>query len=166
MDWSDEKAALVAAEVKRLRPAWDSFNEYQACVTVYPKPSELEFWFGDANGPLSGDVYRDAKASAEGVTPDGVDTLLDGDGEEPEAIAAKLVEVVEGYVFQWRIKETAVQAELAFWERVADMWPEARSGDYPPDMSVVTSEVMEKSVRVWLAVNVDAKGVEDEQGQS
>jgi hypothetical protein len=55
-----------------------------------------------------------------------------------------------------RIKETLESASDAFWAEVAKRFPEAKSGDFPPEMLVQLDEIMEKSIRVWLDFNVES----------
>lgn len=53
-----------------------------------------------------------------------------------------------------RVKETLEQASTAFWAVVAKNFPEAKYGDFPPEMQVQLDQMMEKSIRVWLDYNV------------
>ncbi len=53
-----------------------------------------------------------------------------------------------------RVKETLEQASVAFWAVVAKNFPEAKYGDFPPEMEFQLNQIMEKSIRVWLDFNV------------
>lgn len=52
-----------------------------------------------------------------------------------------------------RIKVTLQSASDNFWATVAKNFPEAKSGDFPPDMDYKLSQIMEQSIRVWLDCN-------------
>lgn len=96
--WDDQKAAAVARAVKLLQPAWDAHAEWQARVSVYPKPADMEFWFGDGDIPhqLYATVYKNAQASAEGnPESEGVDTYADPDTADVPTLAAAIVQAVE-----------------------------------------------------------------------
>lgn len=51
--------------------------------------------------------------------------------------------------------ETALrEAEDAFWASIAGSYPEATSGDFPPDAQASFSDAMAAAVDTWLAANV------------
>ena len=96
--WDDQKAAAVARAVKLLQPCWDTDAEWQARVSVYPKPSEMEFWFGDGDAPnqLYATVYKNAQASAQGeVEVESADTHVDPNTADVPTLAAAIVQAVE-----------------------------------------------------------------------
>jgi hypothetical protein len=52
-----------------------------------------------------------------------------------------------------RVNETLQAASAAFWAVVARNFPEAKHGDFPPEMQFQLDQTMEKSIRVWLDYN-------------
>ncbi len=52
-----------------------------------------------------------------------------------------------------RISETLREASERFWGVVAKNFPEAKSGDFPPEMDLQLEMLMEKSIRAWLDFN-------------
>ncbi len=52
-----------------------------------------------------------------------------------------------------RISETLREASERFWAVVAKNFPEAKSGDFPPEMDLQLEMLMEKSIRAWLDFN-------------
>lgn len=51
-------------------------------------------------------------------------------------------------------------AEFAFWERIAQAYPEAKSGDFPFDAAADFSAACKQAVEVWLEWNVGAENGE------
>ena len=45
------------------------------------------------------------------------------------------------------------EADLAFWSKIADTFPQAETGDFPPELDVELTTLMNKCVRVWLSYN-------------
>lgn len=52
-----------------------------------------------------------------------------------------------------RIKKAVEAGEDAFWQAVADAFPEVKTGDLPPDATVRFLTAAEEAVRTWLYVN-------------
>ena len=51
--------------------------------------------------------------------------------------------------------EAAVEAaEAAFWEAVVIAYPEARTGDFPPQDTVFLRATLTNAVRTWVELNV------------
>ncbi len=53
-----------------------------------------------------------------------------------------------------RIEEAVEDGAKAFWAIIAKRFPEATSGDFPPDAELALTTALEKAVRVWLDFNV------------
>lgn len=52
-----------------------------------------------------------------------------------------------------RIKKIAQDAELAFWDVVAEALPEIKTGDFPPLESNNMSQQMTKWIELWVSEN-------------
>jgi hypothetical protein len=52
-----------------------------------------------------------------------------------------------------RIKAAIEKADLAFWAEIAKAFPEAISGDFPPDADFAFAEACEQAVDTWLLFN-------------
>lgn len=52
-----------------------------------------------------------------------------------------------------RIREVSEEALLAFWAVVAEKFPEAKSGDFPPDLSYDQSYQARSYIRTWVRDN-------------
>jgi hypothetical protein len=154
-DWDDFKAAEVARVILVLRPGWESHNEFQACVSVYPGPADGPiFWFGDANEKLTGDFYPTKVEHDEG-RPIGLDTGMNYDTEQPERLALAIIEKVEQAVLVYgRLAKATEECQLAFWEKLMEHYPEAKTGDFPPDATVAFDEACEEAVKTWLMYNM------------
>ena len=51
--------------------------------------------------------------------------------------------------------ENATEAALFdFWGKIVEIFPDAISGDFPPDLSHEMSLTMEKMVKYWLRFNL------------
>jgi hypothetical protein len=53
-----------------------------------------------------------------------------------------------------RIELAVRSAEDAFWEEVVKQFPEAKTGDLAPDISVQLTQIMGKAIRAWIDVNI------------
>jgi len=42
----------------------------------------------------------------------------------------------------------------AFWQEVADSYPQAKTGDLPPDVHASFDQTAEAAVEVWVSANV------------
>jgi hypothetical protein len=156
-DWDDYKAAEVTRVILVLRPGWESHNEFQACVSVYPSgpgTDEPVFWFGNANEKLTGDFYPTKLEHDEG-RPIGLDTGMNYDAEQPERLALAIIEKVEQAVLVYgRLAKATEECQLAFWEKLMEHYPEAKTGDFPPDATVAFDEACEEAVKTWLMYNM------------
>jgi len=56
--------------------------------------------------------------------------------------------------FYEKPEEVLRKAQDAFWQVVAQSYPEARSGDFPPDAEMAFDNACEQAVKVWLHYNV------------
>ena len=52
-----------------------------------------------------------------------------------------------------RIKKAAKEAEFAFWESVANQFPEIKTGDFPPLQAHKMQIQMEEWIRQWVDLN-------------
>ena len=52
-----------------------------------------------------------------------------------------------------RIQEASRQANDAFWETLADHFPEINSGDYPPEESEMFDLQCLEVARLWVRLN-------------
>ena len=57
-----------------------------------------------------------------------------------------------------RLREVVEEAELAFWAKVAELLPEASSGDFPPDACMAFTEAATEAVDTWVEFNVPDYG--------
>jgi hypothetical protein len=53
-----------------------------------------------------------------------------------------------------RIQDAVEEGEEAFWAAVAQVFPEAESGDLDPGTTVQLKQTMERAVRAWVDFNV------------
>lgn len=53
-------------------------------------------------------------------------------------------------------------AEEAFWTAVAQAYPAARAGDFPPDAAHAITSAMTSAIRAWVAWNVPAGDMHEE----
>ena len=58
---------------------------------------------------------------------------------------------------QHRIDEAVKKAEDSFWDTVASEFPEATSGDFPPDFSFKLTQQMSEAVVFWAQANLPQK---------
>ena len=52
-----------------------------------------------------------------------------------------------------RLKTAIDNAEADFWSAIAESYPEAKTGDFPPDASLDLYMALQKAVRQWLGWN-------------
>ncbi len=57
-----------------------------------------------------------------------------------------------------RVKTAMDFADQAFWAKVAEIFPEATTGDFPPDAHLMWNSVVESSIRTWAQINVPVTG--------
>jgi len=59
----------------------------------------------------------------------------------------------EAHVFSDRIGEALMKADLAFWAEIAKAFPEAKTGDFPPEASLKWDKARDQAVYWWLVFN-------------
>lgn len=60
-------------------------------------------------------------------------------------------------------KEAAIiAADEAFWAKIVEAFPEATSGDFPPDAHIAWQTAMENAVEVWVNGNVPGAAEEED----
>ncbi|MGU4699121.1 hypothetical protein K6L09_20860 [Burkholderia cepacia] len=52
-----------------------------------------------------------------------------------------------------RMEEVVEKAEEKFWETVADLFPEVKTGDMAPEASFAFSQACKSAVKLWLQSN-------------
>lgn len=52
-----------------------------------------------------------------------------------------------------RIREALMEADLAFWDVIAEKFPEVKTGDLDPMTTMGLSAEQEKAVHEWLTLN-------------
>jgi hypothetical protein len=52
------------------------------------------------------------------------------------------------------LKNLLCEAEVAFWQVIANRFPEAKTGDLSPSATVRLSQAQEEAVTEWIANNV------------
>lgn len=108
--------------------------------------------------------------------PDGqVYGIQKDDGEFQSVVPSDLADKGEGYIhstiedaeaYLWpliykdvdvdsRFNAAIENAEIAFWDSIADSFPEIKTGDLGPDVVMPFQAVMEDSVGAWLNYNCD-----------
>lgn len=55
--------------------------------------------------------------------------------------------------FSEHLKAAIENADLAFWAEIAKAFPEAKSGDFPPDAAFAWRKAMDEAVYNWLMFN-------------
>ena len=53
-----------------------------------------------------------------------------------------------------KIEDATETALFEFWGKIVEIFPDAKSGDFPPDLSHEMSYTMEKMVKCWLSYNL------------
>lgn len=56
--------------------------------------------------------------------------------------------------FRKRIDEAFEEASEAFWKKVAQAFPEADSGDFPPDAHMAWDRDARDAIATWVIFNV------------
>lgn len=64
---------------------------------------------------------------------------------------------MENGMDQERIEEAVEAGEFAFWNAIADAFPEVETGDLPPDAADEFRRVAEKVIVRWLGANAEGK---------
>lgn len=52
-----------------------------------------------------------------------------------------------------RIKKAVEEADLAFWAKIAQAFPEVKTGDFPPDATFAWNRARDEAVYWWLVYN-------------
>ena len=53
-----------------------------------------------------------------------------------------------------KIEDATEAALFEFWGKIVEIFPDAVSGDFPPDLSIEMDLTMEKMVKYWLIYNL------------
>lgn len=56
--------------------------------------------------------------------------------------------------FETRVKEARKKANQAFWAVLPEAFPEAKTGDFPPDAHFEWEEAVRAAIDVWVDINV------------
>ena len=62
---------------------------------------------------------------------------------------------------QTRLNQALDQADLAFWAVIGERFPEAKTGDWPPDLTFTRDNHNEEDVLWWLWFNAPELLVKD-----
>jgi hypothetical protein len=54
---------------------------------------------------------------------------------------------------QPNITEVATRAEEAFWDVVAQSYPDIKTGDMAPDVSIALKSYLENTIKTWVEAN-------------
>ena len=60
---------------------------------------------------------------------------------------------------QQRIQEATALAQEAFWTAIAKAFPEAKSGDFPPDATAAFAAACDEAATTWVRGNASATAV-------
>ena len=52
-----------------------------------------------------------------------------------------------------RLTAALMHAQDAFWAKIAECYPEAKSGDFPPDATSIFDDQCEAAVKYWIKLN-------------
>jgi hypothetical protein len=52
-----------------------------------------------------------------------------------------------------RMKNVAEEAQFAFWAKVVELYPEVKSGDFPPIDTLIFDKSCEEALNTWLRWN-------------
>ncbi len=61
---------------------------------------------------------------------------------------------MDALAIEERILTAKEAADQAFWAKVAELFPEATTGDFPPDAHLMWVSAVESSIRTWVHLNV------------
>ena len=53
-----------------------------------------------------------------------------------------------------KIQEATAEGLLVFWQKIADHFPNAESGDFPPELDIEMTKYLEKMVKRWIMFNL------------
>jgi hypothetical protein len=54
-----------------------------------------------------------------------------------------------------RIENAIKKADIAFWDVIAQQFPEVKTGDMPPYAAILFEEIQKKVVGYWIDFNTD-----------
>jgi hypothetical protein len=60
-----------------------------------------------------------------------------------------------------KLDDVVMNADLAFWDVVAESYPEVQSGDFPPDATFEIHDAMKTAINRWLDWNHPDRQNED-----
>lgn len=52
-----------------------------------------------------------------------------------------------------KIEEATSEGLLVFWQKIADHFPNAEGGDFPPDLDIEMTKYLKKMVKRWIIFN-------------
>ncbi len=61
-----------------------------------------------------------------------------------------------------KVEEATQNALFEFWAKVVEIFPEAKGGDFPPDLTFEMDLTMEKMLHSWLYYNHPTYSKENE----
>jgi len=57
-------------------------------------------------------------------------------------------------------KKAVAEAQDAFWAKIVELYPEIKTGDFPPDATFAFDTACEKALSIWLQGNRPAESEE------
>lgn len=64
-----------------------------------------------------------------------------------------------------RFKIAAEAADLSFWAVIAEHYPEAKHGDFPPDATIKWDNAKEEAIITWVTGNINTFKVNSSHGE-
>jgi hypothetical protein len=61
---------------------------------------------------------------------------------------------MDALAIEERVLTAKQAADQVFWAKVAELFPEATTGDFPPDAHLMWVTAVESSIRTWVRINV------------
>jgi hypothetical protein len=122
-------------------------------LAAYAGPAGPGTMLGEGTTDLAAVVIGDSDNMA----------VVQGTPAELQAFAAAVTAAAEraaamAAARERRIAVTIEAASQAFWNTVAAHWPEATTGDFPPDATLDWSRAAQAAVTVWVEGNVPPVG--------
>ena len=119
-----------------------------------PWTAELESWFTERDAHFKGDPPMGVRA----IVPvgDAIEAGLLVPDETCERCAAHAGDGHHEacpHFFDERLADALTDAQSAFWEVIAQRFPEVRSGDFPPDAAALFERACSDAALTWLAFN-------------
>jgi len=75
---------------------------------------------------------------------------------------AKLPTISKRKEWAQKVEEATQDALFEFWAKVVEIFPEAKGGDFPPDLTFEMDLTMEKMLHSWLYYNHPTYSKENE----